>query len=134
MIRQEVTKRLLVKRSTGTQVMNQCSVIATLKVFGTKWKPCILCYLSEGPLRYNDLYRVIPNISRKILSEHLSELIRDELVTRTQFDDKLQRVEYALTDKGRSLFPIMEHLQDWGMRNIKDVLTIEEMLKTLELN
>ena len=134
MIRQEVTKRLLVKRSTGTQVMNQCSVIATLKVFATKWKPCILCYLSEGPLRYNDLYRIIPNISRKVLSEHLSELIRDELITRTQYDDKLQRVEYALTDKGRSLFPIMEHLQDWGMRNIKDVLTIEEMLKTLEPN
>jgi len=131
MMRQEVTKRLLVKKSSETE-LSQCSVIATLKVFATKWKPCILCYLSEGPLRYNDLYRIIPNISRKVLSEHLSELIRDELVTRTQYDDKLQRVEYELTDKGRSLFPIMEHLQDWGMRNIKNVLSIEDMLKTLE--
>ena len=50
---QEVTKRLLVKRSADTQLNLQCSVIATLRLFAAKWKPCILCYLGERLMRYN---------------------------------------------------------------------------------
>jgi DNA-binding HxlR family transcriptional regulator len=125
---QEVTKRLLVKKVTDIDKIYRCSVIATLKLFSTKWKPCILCYLAEKEMRYNDLYRIIPNISRKMLSEHLRELETDELILRIQFDDKLQRVEYSLSDKGRTLMPILNQLQDWGMNNIKNVLSIQEML------
>lgn len=125
---QEVTKRLLVKRTGNTDLIYQCSVIAAIKAFGTKWKPCILCYLKERPMRYNELYRIIPNISRKILSEHLDELEKDELIIRTQYDDKLQKVEYSLSEKGKSLFPLLEQLQNWGMENIKGVLSIQEML------
>jgi len=127
-MKQEVTKRLLVKRVTDVDTNYRCSVIATLKLFSTKWKPCILCYLAEKGMRYNDLYRIIPNISRKMLSEHLRELEIDELILRTQFDNKLQRVEYSLSDKGRTLMPILNQLQDWGMNNIKNVLSIQEML------
>jgi len=127
-MKQEVTKRLLVKRVTDVDTNYRCSVIATLKLFSTKWKPCILCYLAEKEMRYNDLYRIIPNISRKMLSEHLRELEIDELILRIQFDNKLQRVEYSLSDKGRTLLPILNQLQDWGMTNIKNVLSIQEML------
>jgi DNA-binding HxlR family transcriptional regulator len=63
MIKQEVTKRLLVKKRLSLKMTYQCSVIATLKQFATKWKPCIICYLAEKPMRYNDLFRIIPNIS-----------------------------------------------------------------------
>lgn len=126
---QEVTKRLLVRKRTTHIENEQCSVIATLKLFATKWKPCIICYLSERPLRYNDLFRIIPNISRKILSEHLRDLEKDGVITRTQFDHKRQKVEYALTEKGQSLFPILFQLQDWGMSNLKNVLTIRQMLE-----
>lgn len=109
--------------------MNQrCSVIATLRLFATKWKPCILCYLAAQPMRYNELYRIIPTISRKMLSAHLKELEKDNLIQRTQFDDKLQRVEYCLTDKGRSLLPILDELQDWGLEHLENVLSIREML------
>lgn len=125
---QEVTKRLPVRKSTSTVSNDQCSVIATLKLFATKWKPCILCYLSDRPLRYNDLFRIIPNISRKILSEHLRELERDGVIIRTQFDHKRQKVEYALTEKGQSLLPVLFLLQDWGMNHLSNVLTIREML------
>ncbi len=128
MMRQEVTKRLLVKRSANTNMNDQCSVIATLRLFATKWKPCIICYLSERPMRYNELYRIIPNISRKILSEHLKELERDALICRIQYDYKRQKVEYSLTEKGKSLLPILEQLQDWGLQNIKNVLSIQQML------
>ena len=125
---QEVTKRLLVKKSTSPGLNHQCSVIATLKLFATKWKPCILCYLAEKPMRYNELYRIIPNISRKMLSEHLKELEINALITRVQYDDKLQRVEYSLSEKGTSLLPVLEQLQNWGLNNIKNVLSIREML------
>ena len=127
-MRQEVTKRLLVKRSAHAQMNYQCSVIATLKLFATKWKPCILCYLGEKPMRYNELYRIIPNISRKILSEHLKELEKDSVIVRIQYDNKLQKVEYGLSEKGKSLLPILEQLQNWGLNNIKSVLSIQEML------
>lgn len=125
---QEVTKRLLVKKSVNDDVIYQCSVIATLKLFSTKWKPCILCYLAEQPMRYNQLYRIIPNISRKILSEHLRELEADELIIRNQCDEKLQCVEYSLAEKGKSLLPILHLLEKWGLENVSGSKSIQEML------
>ena len=127
-MKKEVTKRLPAKKSTSTRFNGQCSVIATLKLFGTKWKPCILCYLAEKPMRYNELYRIIPNISRKMLSGHLKELEINALIARVQYDNKLQRVEYGLSEKGKSLLPLLEQLQNWGLSNIKDVFSIREML------
>lgn len=127
-MKQQVTKRLPAKKSTSTIPLVHCSVIATLKLFSTKWKPCIICYLAKKSLRYNELYRIIPNISRKMLSEHLKELENDELIVRCQCDKKKQRVEYNLSQKGASLLPIIEHLQDWGLTNIKNVLSIQEMV------
>ncbi len=126
--KQEVTKRLPGKRVQGQSVIYQCSVIATLKLFAAKWKPCIICYLAVKPMRYNDLYRIIPNISRKMLSEHLDELEACGVIIRTQYDHKLQRVEYALSAKGESLLPILNQLQDWGMEHIEDVLSIQQMV------
>jgi len=128
MMKQEVTKRLPLRKSINTRLNQECSVIATLRLFATKWKPCILCYLAKRPMRYNELYRIIPNISRKVLSEHLKELETNELIDRMQYDDKLQRVEYSLSERGKSLLPILDQLQNWGLNNIKSVLSIEEMI------
>ena len=108
--------------------LTRCSAIATLKLFATKWKPCILCYLSVRSMRYNELHRIIPNISRKMLSEHLQELERDLLIIRQQLDPKRQHVEYSLSDLGRSLLSILTQLQDWGMENLTGVTSIEDML------
>jgi len=127
-MKQEVTKRLLVKRSANIDMNYRCSVIASLRLFATKWKPCIICYLAEQPMRYNELYRIIPNISRKVLSEHLKELELDKIVVRKQYDEKLQRVEYDLTARGRSLLPILDQLQNWGLNNFDNVLSIRQML------
>lgn len=125
---QEVTKRLPDIKRTSVVDNRQCAVIASLKVFATKWKPCIICYLAQQPIRFNQLYRAIPNISRKVLSEHLHELEKDELIMRIQYDDKKQKVEYRLSEKGHSLIHIMEQIQNWGMKNMKDVLSIREMM------
>jgi DNA-binding HxlR family transcriptional regulator len=79
-------------------------------------------------MRYNELYRIIPNISRKMLSEHLKEMENDGLIIRVQHDEKLQHVDYHLSKKGRSLLPILETLQNWGMAHLDNVLTIDEMV------
>jgi DNA-binding HxlR family transcriptional regulator len=127
-MKQEVTKRLpATKRKTNIN-NGQCSVIATLKLFATKWKPCIICYLSDRSMRYNELYRIIPNISRKMLSGHLRELESDQIIVRIQHDAKKQRVEYGLSETGRSLLGILDRLQDWGMEHLTGVLSIGEML------
>lgn len=128
---QEVTKRLPAIKRTSIIDNRQCAVIASLRVFATKWKPCITCYLAQQPLRYNQLYRAIPNISRKVLSEHLHELEKDEIIVRIQYDDKKQKVEYRLSEKGNSLIRIMEQIQNWGMKNLKDVLSIHEMMVSM---
>lgn len=117
---QGVTKRL--------PVLGRCSVIAALKVFATKWKPCILCYLSQGPLRYTEMLRLIPNISRRMLSEHLRQLEKDRLIARKSLHRKDLHVEYSLTETGRSLMPLLEEIQDWGLQHIEGVLSIREML------
>ena len=109
----------------------QCAVITSLKVFATQWKPCILCFLADQPLRYNALYRAIPNISRKMLSQHLHEMDLDGLLTRVSYDAKRQRVEYGLTGKGFSLLPLMEQLQDWGLKYAGGVGSIREMLDAI---
>jgi DNA-binding HxlR family transcriptional regulator len=63
-----------------------------------------------------------------MLSEHLKELENDALIIRCQYDKKNQRVEYSLSQKGESLLPLLEHLQNWGLANIKNVLSIKEMV------
>ena len=133
-MKQVVTKRLPVKKSTSNIPLPQCSVIATLKLFATKWKPCIICYLSNKPLRYNELYRIIPNVSRKMLSEHLKEMEADAIIVRRVYDKKMQRVEYSLSPKGISLLPLLEQLQNWGLSNIKNVLSIQKMLTVTMVN
>src|SRR3984957_8431646 len=128
MTRQEVTKRLPAEKRMMPDQNGRCAVIATLKLFATKWKPCILCYLSASPLRYNQLYRAIPNISRKMLSEQLDELESDGLITRTAHDSKGQHVDYSLSPKGCSMLGLLHAIQDWGMANLPGVLTINEMV------
>jgi len=125
---QEVTKRLPAEKNSSTTELGRCAVIATLKQFATKWKPCILSYLAVKPLRYNQLYRAIPNISRKMLSQHLDELEAGDLIIRTPYDRKLQHVEYRLSPKGRSLMNILTTLEEWGLTHLPGVLSISQMV------
>lgn len=64
-----------------------------------------------------------------MLSRHLLELQDDGLIERVVFDPKLQRVEYSLSQKGKSLLPIMRQIQDWGLQNLGDVVSIQAMMK-----
>ncbi len=111
-----------------THSEKKCAIIETLKIFSAKWKPCILCYLLEGSKRYGELHRLIPNISRKMLTQHLKELQKDGLVSRKSYLVIPPKVEYSLTEKGRSLEMVLLSLENWGIENLKDVNSVPEML------
>jgi DNA-binding HxlR family transcriptional regulator len=91
-----------------------CPLTAALEKIGGRWKPIILFYLSNGSRRFGHLAATIPFISKKVLTEQLKELAEDGLITRKQFDEVPLRVEYSLTDFGKSALPILNGICDWG--------------------
>ncbi len=102
-----------------TVVHNEIEI--TIKMIGGKCKPLILYLLIEdGSKRFNQLLRTITQISQKTLTNQLRELEYDGLITRTCYAEVPPRVEYAITEKGKSLFPILELMCEWGERNIDD--------------
>jgi DNA-binding HxlR family transcriptional regulator len=95
-----------------------CPVTATIQIIGGKWKPIILYYLTFGTRRFGEIAVRIPNISRKVLTEQLKELERDGLILRKQYREIPPRVEYSLTDLGKSLSSVFDEMAIWGRENI----------------
>ncbi|QVY63442.1 winged helix-turn-helix transcriptional regulator [Cytobacillus gottheilii] len=90
----------------------------TLSLIGGKWKMVILYLLAENhPIRYNEMHRMIGNITFKTLSSQLKELEKCDLVLRKEYQQLPLKVEYYLTDKGASLIPILEEMCEWGIEN-----------------
>lgn len=94
--------------------LEKCPLTAALRVVGGKWKPIIILSLRKSPKRFGQLDYLIPQISRKVLTSHLAELVEDKLVTRQSYAETPPRVEYSLTDKARELVPIFQAMRDWG--------------------
>jgi len=95
-----------------------CPVTATLQLIGGRWKTIILYSLSNGTKRFGEIAVRIPNISRKVLTEQLKELEADGLILREQFKEIPPRVEYSLTDLGKSLSSVIRELEKWGTENV----------------
>ncbi len=93
----------------------RCPVTYTLSVVGGKWKWLILymIYL-EVIVRYNQLKKRLPSIAHKTLSQQLDELEQSDIIHRKQYDEIPPRVEYSLTEKGKSLIPILLQMAQWG--------------------
>jgi DNA-binding HxlR family transcriptional regulator len=92
----------------------KCPIDVTLAVVGGKWKASILWHLSQDTLRFSDLQRLFSGTTRKMLTQQLRELEADGLVHREVYPQVPPKVEYSLTDKGRSIYPILELMCDWG--------------------
>jgi len=92
----------------------RCPVETTLGVIGGKWKPLILYYLTQGTCRYNTLKRMLPHVTAQMLTMQLRELERDGVVHRMVYAEVPPKVEYSLTDLGRSLEPILLAMLAWG--------------------
>jgi DNA-binding HxlR family transcriptional regulator len=91
-----------------------CPVEAALDVIGGKWKPLILWALGDNVLRFNELQKGLPGVNTKMLTKQLRELEQDGVITRTVYPEVPPRVEYAITDFGRTLIPILQALCTWG--------------------
>lgn len=99
-----------------------CSVDVTLSVIGGKWKLLIFTNLWNGVTRFGQLKRAIPRITQTMLTQQLRELERDGIVTRTIYAEIPPRVEYALTDFGRTLEPVISRMHEWGATYIDRVI------------
>ncbi len=91
-----------------------CALDVTMAYIGGKWKSIVLWYLRKGEKRFKDLKKHIPQITEKMLSLQLKELEQDGIVTRTVFAEVPPRVEYKLTEHGKSLIPMLEEMAKWG--------------------
>lgn len=94
--------------------MPLCPVATTVALIGSKWKLLILRDLLSRPWRFNELKKDLEGISQKVLTDSLRSLETDGIITRTVYPQVPPRVEYALTDLGRSLKPILDAMLDWG--------------------
>ena len=91
-----------------------CPVAATLDLIGGKYKALILWHLSEGKLRFSELRKTVKQATPKMLTQQLRELEAQELIHREVFPVIPPKVEYSLTELGRSLMPILVSMRDWG--------------------
>lgn len=91
-----------------------CSVEATLALIDGKWKGVILHHLMEETMRFSTFRRRMPNVTQRMLTNQLRELEADGLVSRTVYAEVPPRVEYRLTDLGRTLEPVINALRHWG--------------------
>ncbi|MET3293088.1 UNVERIFIED_CONTAM: DNA-binding HxlR family transcriptional regulator [Brevibacillus sp. OAP136] len=90
-------------------------VTTTIQVIGGRWKMLILWHLEEGPRRFNELGRLIPGVSQKMLTQQLKELEQDGVIERKVYPETPPRVEYVMTDYGKTLRSIFDTMYDWGV-------------------
>lgn len=99
---------------------HQCHVDTTLNVIGGKWKPIILWHLSgSSPLRFSELEKRIEGITQKMLTQQLREMEKDKLVTRKVYAVVPPKVEYSITEHGKSLRKVLYELGQWGEKHRK---------------
>jgi len=96
-----------------------CPVTVTQNILMGKWKLSILWILHPKTRRFNELQKLIPEISRGVLTQQLRELERDKLINRKVYREVPPKVEYSLTETGISFIPVMTHIMEWGVGYIK---------------
>ena len=94
--------------------MSACPVATTVALIGSKWKLLIMRNLLARPWRFNELKKDLAGISQKVLTDSLRSMEADGIITRTVYPEVPPRVEYALSDLGESMRPIMKAMEIWG--------------------
>lgn len=111
------------KNNEKNSIVEICPIRNVISRFGDKWSLLIILLLNEnGRLRFNQLGKMIPDISTKVLSSTLKTLEADNLVKRTVYPEVPPRVEYNLTQTGTSLVPIINELTQWAKENMKPIV------------
>ncbi|MGI6009977.1 MAG: winged helix-turn-helix transcriptional regulator [Ruminococcus sp.] len=95
--------------------MPECPVATTVQFVGSKWKLLILRNLLQRPWRFNELRKSLEGISQKVLTDSLRSMEEDGIITRTVYPEVPPRVEYALSELGESMRPIITAMEQWGI-------------------
>ena len=97
---------------------NYCPVTHCLNLIGGKWKPVVIHLLRKDCNRFSMLQRAIPDISKQMLTQQLRELEEDGLIERKIFAEIPPRVEYYISDYGKTLFPVVDAMTEWGLKDM----------------
>ena len=92
----------------------ECPVATTVSIIGSKWKLLIIRDLLARPWRFNELKKDLEGISQKVLTDSLRSMEEDGIIIRTVYPEVPPRVEYALSELGESMRPILDAMQKWG--------------------
>ena len=95
----------------------RCPAEHTLEVIGGRWKVPILYHLASRPMRFSELRRTLAAVTQKMLIRQLREMERDGIVSRKVYPQVPPKVQYSLTNAGRSLLPVVESMCRWGEKN-----------------
>ena len=114
----------MLRKEERNSIIEICPVRNVIARFGNKWALLVILILSEHEkIRFNELRQLIPDISSRVLSGTLKTLETDALVLRTTYPTVPPKVEYQLTELGRSLVPIITQLTEWAQTNLKTIVT-----------
>ena len=110
---------------TKEELLPECPVATTVQLIGNKWKLLILRNLLVRPWRFNELQKSLDGISQKVLTDCLRSMEADGIITRTVYPEVPPRVEYALSELGETMRPILDSLRQWG-ESYKERIAQEE--------
>jgi DNA-binding HxlR family transcriptional regulator len=96
--------------------------MSTIAMVSDKWKVLIICRLRQNKLRFTELRRELTGVTQRVLTHQLRELEADGLVSRRVFAEVPPRVEYSLTELGRTLLPALQHLEDWAHEHSEELI------------
>ena len=99
------------------KICTSTPVGVTLNVIGGKWKILIVCHLQSSPLRFSELKNKLNGITQKMLTQELRELEKDKVIHRKVYPVIPPKVEYSLSDYGRTLEPVLQTLCEWGQKH-----------------
>ena len=100
---------------TDFKEISDCPITTTLGYIGGRWKTIILYILGDRTLRFGEISARIPAISRKVLTEQLKQLVSDGILNREKFNETPPRVEYTVTEFGKSLKSVLAEMEKWGV-------------------
>lgn len=111
-------KQLFETDTTIEERFGKCPFATAQSLISGKWAILILHYLEDGPVRFNELQRLMPKMTHATLPVQLKNLVENGLVERKQYESVPVKVEYSLTEIGKEFRPVMDALQEWGEKYI----------------
>jgi len=118
---QNMESKELIPSVLSDSIEDRCPFLTVQKVLSGKWSLLILCYLRSGAMRFGDLQRYIPEVTQTTLTKTLRKLESDKLITRTIFPEVPPHVEYALSDIGLEIIPVLDSLGEFGIKYLESL-------------